>query len=65
MGKISEFTKKELFDYMTATGEINRYDYKAASWKRAFQLCKDDGNPNLEMNCSSCVNKVSEWLKRP
>lgn len=56
--------KTDLVNYMKASREILRYDRESASWKRAFQLIREAGYENLDMDCSKCITKVTEWLQK-
>lgn len=64
MGKIGDFTKEELLNYMRANGEIHRFKYDSPAWKHAFHLCKAAGNHHYSMDCSSCPPKVKAWLEK-
>jgi hypothetical protein len=62
--KISEMNKEELYNYMRASREWNRYDSTSATWKRAFQLAKQSGLENMDMSCGSCIDKVRKFMER-
>lgn len=62
--KVSEMNKEDLYNYMRASHEIHRFDMSSAAWKRAFKLARQNGYENIEMDCSKCVAKVAEWLKK-
>lgn len=62
--KITDMTREQLRDYMKGNGEIHRYNIDSPSWKHAFKLIKMTGLENLEMECTKCVHKVTEWLKK-
>lgn len=61
--KIPEFTKEELSVYMKASREIYRFDAKAATWKRAFELYRGAVDKWAAMDCSGCISKVKAWLE--
>lgn len=61
--KISEMDRVSLRDFMRGNGDLYRYDSKAPTWKRAFELAKKSGMENYSMDCTKCVGKVWDWLK--
>lgn len=62
--KISEMAKPDLVQYMKASGEIHRINTESEAWRRAFYLCKNNGNEHLTKDCKKCWAKVDEWLRK-
>lgn len=63
MSKISELDKQGLQDYMKSNGEIHRPSDESAAWKRAFRLYEISQGIKLDMDCSRCWKRVSEWIR--
>jgi hypothetical protein len=57
-------SREQLRDYMKASREIHRYDKHSTSWKHAFKLAKLSGLESMDMECTSCISKVKEWLEK-
>lgn len=68
--KITQMDKAQLVQYMKELGQIGlpdgryRYDATHHTWKRAFELARQNGYESVEMDCSKCVATVAEWLLR-
>lgn len=58
---VSDMDKNQLVAHMKASREINQFDEESESWKRAFKLYKQTGNP-ADMECTKCRMMVREWL---
>lgn len=62
--KITDMNREQLRDYMRASREIHRYDSDNVAWKHAFKLANMAGLGRLDMDCTSCIRKVKEWLEQ-
>ena len=62
--KITEMNREQLRDHMRAARLINRFDSFEPEWKHAFTLAKKSGLENMDMNCSSCIRTVMEWIQK-
>lgn len=60
--KITEMNREQLRDHMKASRIIHKFDSENAEWKQAFKLARLSGLENLDMECTSCIKKVFEWL---
>lgn len=49
---------------MKSNGEIHRYSKESESWRWAFRLFNQTFKDRLVMDCSKCVAKVHDWLKK-
>ena len=61
---IKEMTREQLRDHMKAGRMLSRFDSEAVEWKHAFKLAKLAGMESMDIQCSSCIKKVKEWLER-
>ena len=62
--KITEMTREQLRDHMKASRIINRFDSESKEWQQVFKLARLSGMENMDMECSGCIKKVTEWLER-
>ena len=61
--KINEMNRDQLRDYMKASRDIYRFDSDSPAWKHAFKLARLAGMESMDMECSSCIGKVKEWIE--
>lgn len=61
--KISEMSKQELIAHMKASGEWHRADRESKAWARAFKLYQENQGVVVDMECSKCWSKVTDWMK--
>jgi hypothetical protein len=62
--KITEMNREQLRDYMRAARTLNRFDSNSVEWRHAFKLAKLAGMENMDLDCTGCVKRVSEWLSK-
>jgi hypothetical protein len=62
--KITEMNREQLRDHMKASRLIYRFDSNAMEWKHAFKLARLSGMENMDMECTKCITKVSEWISQ-
>ncbi len=61
--KISDMTRDELIAHMKASGEIHRANKESKAWARAFKLFQENQGTVVDMDCSKCWSKVTQWIK--
>lgn len=55
--------KRDLLTRLRASGKVNQIgDETVPEWREAFELYKESGGGAVDMGCSSCWNKVREWI---
>lgn len=60
--KITEMNREQLRDHMKAARIIHKFDSESKEWKQAFKLARQNGLESVDMECTSCIKKVFEWL---
>lgn len=42
---------------------IHYFDSEIIEWQHAFKLAKLSGMESMDMECTTCIRKVREWLE--
>lgn len=63
MTEIENMNRSELLSRLRATGQVNQIgNDDSPEWARAFELYRAAGGGSVDMGCSSCWNKVRDWI---
>lgn len=63
MTEIENMNRSELLSRLRTTGQVNKIGNEdSPEWKRAFELYQAAGGGAVDMGCSSCWNKVRDWI---
>lgn len=63
MIEVKTMDRSQLLQQLRASGQINSIgNEESPEWQRAFELYKLAGGGAVDMGCSSCWNKVRDWM---